>query len=145
MPIPYWSYTEADFRDGPLGHLYTPPGEGAGGTRANRAFVPVCAQRLPGGRHLITNSRGMVEGLTHESVPTATEAALFATPPSLGADVFEVETQYDPTAPNDPTTQVHIIDVHKVIPNPWLEDWTDPINQPSFAQRCQESLPPLQP
>jgi hypothetical protein len=40
---------------------------------------------------------------------------------------------------------VHIIDLHKVIPDPWLEDWTDPINQPSFAQRCQASLSPLRP
>ncbi|MBM3497598.1 MAG: hypothetical protein FJX74_02900 [Armatimonadetes bacterium] len=135
MALPYWSYTEADYHAGPLGHLYTPPGESAGGTRMNRAFAPVCAQRLPGGRHVITNSRGLVDTLTHRTVPTATEAAVFATPPSLAADVFEVDTQYDPAAPNDPMTQVHIIDVHKVIPNPWLEDWTDPINQPSFAQR----------
>jgi hypothetical protein len=143
--IPYWSYTEANYAAGPLGHLWTLPGQGAGGTLVTKAFAPVCAQRLSGGRHLITNSRGVIEDLTHPNLPTATDSPTFATPPSLGAEVFEVETQYDPTAPNDPSTQTHIIDVHKVIPDPWLEDWTDPINQPSFAQRCQESLPPVRP
>jgi hypothetical protein len=143
--IPYWSYTQADFVAGPLGHVWLPPGEGAGGVRVERAFAPVSAQRLPGGRHLIANSQGVVENLTHPSVPTATDAATFGTPPSLAADVFEVDTQYDPASPNDPATQVHIIDVHRAIPDPWLADWTDPINQPSFAQRCQESLPPLRP
>ena len=144
-PIPYWSYTEANYVAGPLGHIWTPPGEGAGGSLVTKAFAPVSAQRLSGGRHLIANSRGVIEDLVHPNVPTATNAATFATPPSLAAEVFEVETQYDPAAPNDPSTQTHIIDLHKVIPDPWLEDWTDPINQPSFAQRCQESLPPVRP
>lgn len=143
--IPYWSYTEADFAAGPLGHLWTPPGEGAGGSRVSRAFVPVCAQRLSGGRHLIVNSRGIIENLTHPNVPTATDAATFNTPPSLAAEVFEVETHYAVGSPNDPATQTHIIDLHKVIPDPWLEDWADPINQPSFAHRCLESLTPLRP
>jgi hypothetical protein len=77
-------------------------------------------------------------------VPTSTDA-LFGTPPSLSADVFEVQTRYNPAAVDDPFQQTHILDVHKAIPNPWLEDWADPLNQPSFAQRCQESLPPRQP
>jgi outer membrane protein assembly factor BamB len=100
--IPYWSYTEADYVAGPLGHLWTPPGEGAPmAKRVTKAFVPVCAQRLSGGRHLITNSRGVVGNLTHSNLPTATDAALFNTPPSLQAEVFEVETRYDPAAPNN--------------------------------------------
>jgi len=147
-PIPCWYYTEADYQAGPLGHLWTPPGEGAGGQRITKEFSPVCVQRLSAGRHLIVNYRSVMENLTHANVPTATDAYAcqgdqLRTPPSLAPDVFEVETRY--ATPNDPTTQLHTIDVDKCIPNPWLDDWNDPINQPSFAQRCQESLPPLRP
>ena len=97
-------------------------------------------QRLPGGRHLIANYAGVVQNLVHPNIPTATD---FGTPPSLASDVVEVQTRY--TTPNDPATQVHVIDVHKIIPDPWDEDWSDPFNQPSYVQRSQESLPPLRP
>ncbi|MGQ9732261.1 MAG: hypothetical protein ACUVX8_13445, partial [Candidatus Zipacnadales bacterium] len=140
--VPYWFYTDADYVTGPLGQLWTPPGEGAGGSLIQKTFAPVCVQRLSGGRHLIANYAGVIENLRHANCPTATS---FGTPPSLSSDVFEVETHYNPAAPNDPFTQTHVIDVHKCIPNPWLEDWADPINQPSYAQRCQESLASLRP
>jgi hypothetical protein len=134
--VPYWYYTDRDYEAGPAGHLYIPGNPDA----QPKAFWPTCAQRLPGGRHLIANYAGVVQNLVHPNVPTATD---FGTPPSLASDVLEVQTRY--TTPNDPATQVHVIDVHKVIPDPWDEDWSDPFNQPSYVQRSQESLPPLRP
>ena len=130
--LPYWYYTDRHYEVGPIGHVYP---EGAA-EPATQAFYPSCAQRLPAGRHMVSNYASTVIDLTHENVPTATD---FGTPPSLGAIVFEVETRYETV--DDPYQQVHIIDVHEAIPNPWGDLWTDPINQPSFVHRIQESLP----
>ena len=127
--VPMWVYTDRDYEAGPLGHLYTPSG-----VLMDRlgSFAPVCAQRLPGGKHVIANYTASVDNLTHASLNTAT-GPIFSTPPSLSSEVFEVETYYG-TA-NDPSTQLHTVDVTRCIPNPWSEDWADPINQPSFIQR----------
>ncbi|HJN18445.1 MAG TPA: hypothetical protein QGH10_23290, partial [Armatimonadota bacterium] len=141
--VPYWAYTDRDYEAGPLGHLWTPPGEGnAGAARAVKTFLPVCAQRIPGGRHIIATYASAVDNLTHVNLDTATDA-IFGTPPSLGSEIFDVETTYG-TA-NDPSTQMHTIDVNRCIPNPWGDAWTDPVNQPSFVQRSQDSPAPLRP
>jgi hypothetical protein len=140
--VPYWYSTDRDYEAGPLGHLWTPPGPGSpGAARAVKTFAPVCAQRLPGGRHIIANYAAAVDNLTQANVPTSTDP-MFGTPPSLGSDVFVVQTRYDPNQPNNPTTQVHVIDVHETIPNPWGDEWADPFNQPSFVQRSQDRLEP---
>jgi hypothetical protein len=134
--VPYWYYTDRDYQAGPLGRLFRP-----GQTTVDtKTFAPVSSQRLSYGRHLIANYKGFVENLTHPNLGTATD---YGTPPSLGSDVFEVETQY--TTPNDPATQRHIIDVHRAIPDPWDDEWADPINQPSYAQRVQDSGGPVVP
>jgi hypothetical protein len=134
--VPYWYYTDLDYQAGPLGRLFRP-----GQTTVDvKTFAPVSCQRLSYGRHLIANYAGFVENLTHQNLGTATD---YGTPPSLGSDVFEVETRYG-TA-NDPTTEQHIIDVHKAIPDPWDDEWADPFNQPSYAQRYQDSEHPAGP
>jgi hypothetical protein len=134
--VPYWYYTDIHYHAGPLGHLIR-PGQT---TPDNKSFAPASCQRLPFGRHLIANYAGLVENLTHANLQTATT---FDSPPSLGSDVFEVETRYG-TA-NDPTTEQQIIDVHKAIPDPWDDEWPDQFNQPSYAQRTLESVGPVGP
>jgi len=134
--VPYWYYTDRDYQAGPLGRLFRP-----GQTTVDtKTFAPVSCQRLSYGRHLIANYAGFTENLTHPNLDTATD---YYTPPSLGSDVFEVETRY--STANDPTTQQHIIDVHRAIPDPWDDEWADPVNQPSYAQRVQDSGGPVAP
>ncbi len=85
-------------------------------------WEPVACQRLNDGDHLIVNRGPNIEGLTHYEMPNRRPG-----PTSLGSEVFEVRTI--------PTTGVHYLVPESFIPAPRERDWTDPFNQPSYAER----------
>jgi hypothetical protein len=102
----------------------------------NKVLDPWCAKRLPDGRHLITTVAPFVEHLTHMNTP-----GLVGT--SLGSEVFEVTTRVlvggNPIPLSatdlDASVQQKYVDTRTVIPDPRGLDWTDPLNQPVYAER----------
>jgi hypothetical protein len=102
---------------------------------------PVSCSRLPtdrrpvnvGGvfhrqaRHLVTNYAELIQHLTRDNTASLTA------PPSLYSSVFVAATDdlYDAAPEND----THELDRREVIPDPHEPDWTDPINQPAYADR----------
>ena len=119
----------------------TPDPDATKGHYLETVWNPVSAMRLPvdrrpvllgagfrrQARHLVTNYVEIVQNLSRENVYD-TEA-----PASLFSSVFAVNTddRYDARPEND----LHDLDRREVIPDPNDADWTDPFNQPAFADR----------
>jgi hypothetical protein len=86
---------------------------------------PVNGHRLA--RHLVTNAAQIVQNLSRDNVND--EVA----PASLFSSVFVVSTDdLNDAAPNN---DIHDLSRAEVIPDPADADWTDPFNQPTFADR----------
>jgi len=103
----------------PLATIYTPSG-----AAYPKRFYPVCAKRLLSGNYLITNYAAMTENLTHTNLDNLSPAT------SLSSEVFEVIPGTSGPPGADPT-----IDNFRVIPDPWDDDWPEPLNQPTYAER----------
>ncbi|HEY3397103.1 MAG TPA: hypothetical protein VGM19_05520 [Armatimonadota bacterium] len=112
-----WSYTATDYatKTGAFGTVAT-----AAGVYGKR-FYPVCAKLLYpgpvfGGRVLITNYTGVVENLARENVGS--------TGSGLYGELFEVSGDAAKGLRDS-----------RIIPDPLGEDWNDPLNQPTYAER----------
>lgn len=110
-----WSYLDTDYAGvGAFSTVVTP----AGVTYPKR-FYPVCAKVLYpglafGGNVLITNYTGLTEHLSRQNVGSpGTE---------LFGEVFEVDG-------------AGTLLEERAIPDPWAEEWDDPLNQPAYATR----------
>ena len=132
---PIWYFNQSDYVSTNAFRLayFTLPS----GQVINKTLDPWCAKRLPDGRHLITTVAPLVEHLTHLNTP-----GLLGT--SLGSEVFEVTTRLagaggtliTPAATDlDASVQQKYVDTRTVIPDPRGLDWTDPLNQPVYAER----------
>ena len=117
---PIWAFMQTDYTNSAAYRMayYVLPGP-SGPQVVQKAFDPSCATRLPDGRHIIATLAPFIENLTHTNAK-----GLSGT--SLGSEVFEVVTQGG----------ANYVDARNVIPDPRGTDWPDPLNQPSYAERC---------
>ena len=113
-----WQYTAATYAasTGAFGVVVTPS---APSSTYQKRFYPVCAKllfpgRLYDGNVLITNYTGVMENLARENVGSLGSG--------LNGEVFEVN-------------RGGALLQRRMIPDPFTEDWNDPLNQPSYAER----------
>lgn len=123
--------------------LYHDPADAPGANRwMELPWNPVSCMRLPvdrrtvavgagtgrAVRHLVTNYAELVQNLSRDNVNDDLSA-----PAMLFSSVFVVSSDdiNDPAPEND----LHELDRREVIPDTHEPDWTDPINQPAYADR----------
>ena len=105
------------------------------------AWNPVSAMRLPADRrpvgtqrqtrHLVTNAAQIVQNLSRDNV--FSNASNAYGPAALFSTVFVVNS--DDNSDAAPDNDTHDLDRREAIPNPQEADWSDPLNQPTFADR----------
>lgn len=116
-----FEYTSQNYANsGALTTLTTPAG-----VTYQRRFYPVCAKVLYpglawGGNVMVTNYGGLVEQLARENVGSAGSL--------LAGEVLEIDAAAG-LADNQ-----RIIE-GRTLPDPWQQDWNDPLNQPAYAER----------
>ena len=105
------------------------------------AWNPVSAIRLPvdrraigaqrQARHLVTNAAQIVQNLSRDNVRSTASDAVG--PAALFSTVFVINSNDNNDA--SPDNDTHDLDRREAIPNPQDADWSDPFNQPTFADR----------
>lgn len=114
------------------------------------AWNPVSAMRLPAdtrpvngqrqSRHLVTNYAEIIQNLNRDSLHSnlnrtagTSDANDAIGPASLFSSVLVINT--DDRTDNAPDNDLHDLDRREVIPDPNDADWSDPFNQPAYADR----------
>ena len=102
---------------------------------------PVSSLRLPAdtralngerqSRHLVTNYAEIIQNLNRDNARSAASDSIG--PASLFSSVLVINT--DDRNDNAPDNDLHDLDRREVIPDPTDADWSDPFNEPAYADR----------
>ncbi len=117
---PVWHFTQRDHvaYGGALTTLTTP-----GGGTMPKPFLPMSAQRLDNGSHIICNGAAQRANVTRANFPGQNTEF---------SQVVRVLTDYT-VADNAPGQ--HLFGFREFVPCPRLRAWAQPLNQPAYAER----------
>lgn len=110
-------------------HLLDMPWNPVSAIRLPADRRPIAGQRQA--RHLVTNYAELTQNLNRNNVRSAASDA--AAPASLFSSVLVIDT--DDRNDFAPDNDAHDLDRREVIPDPADADWSDPFNQPTYADR----------